>query len=133
MARPRRRDVVLDASVILAVVFDEPGGELDDAVVRRSVVSAVNATEVDAKLLERGVPDGDIDAVWDALGVEIVPCARPTASVAASLLSTYRSRGLSLGDAVCLATAHVHGLPVLTADRLWAQLPDLQMEVRQLR
>jgi ribonuclease VapC len=37
-----------------------------------------------------------------------------------------------LGDRCCLALAMVHALPVLTADRVWAQL-DLGIEVELLR
>ncbi len=39
---------------------------------------------------------------------------------------------LSLGDAACLATARVLGMPVLTANRAWAALP-VGVEVRLIR
>jgi hypothetical protein len=41
-------------------------------------------------------------------------------------------RGLSLGDAACLATAAVLRLPVLTADRAWAGL-GLELDIRLIR
>jgi PIN domain nuclease of toxin-antitoxin system len=39
-----------------------------------------------------------------------------------------RQAGLSLGDRACLALGLTRGLPVLTADRVWAQL-DVGVEV----
>jgi len=51
----------------------------------------------------------------------------------ARLRSVTKSAGLSLGDRSCLALARRLGLPVLTADRAWADLPRLGVTVRLLR
>jgi len=40
---------------------------------------------------------------------------------------------LSLGDAACLGTAEALKLDVLTAERGWAQIPDLPFSVRLIR
>jgi ribonuclease VapC len=54
------------------------------------------------------------------------------AAWAGEYLTSFRRRGISLGDAACLGTARVMGLPVLTGDRAWAKL-GLPIEVRLLR
>ncbi|MHB8733976.1 MAG: PIN domain-containing protein [Terriglobales bacterium] len=43
-----------------------------------------------------------------------------------------RRWGLSLGDRACLALAFQRHAPVLTADRLWAEL-DVDVEIRLTR
>ena len=37
--------------------------------------------------------------------------------------------GLSFADRACLATAKIEGIPVLTANRIWANL-DLDLDIR---
>jgi PIN domain nuclease of toxin-antitoxin system len=51
---------------------------------------------------------------------------------AGALVAAYRRRGISLGDAACLATAEALGLPVLTADRAWATL-GIDLDIRLIR
>ncbi len=46
--------VVLDASAILAFLFDEPGAERVESAIGSSVASAVNWSEVAQRLLQRG-------------------------------------------------------------------------------
>ena len=47
---------VLDASAVLALVRDEPGGEMVAEHVRRGVISAVNMREVVKEPLISGTP-----------------------------------------------------------------------------
>jgi uncharacterized protein with PIN domain len=54
---------VLDASALLAVLSDEPGAERIRATLADARISAVNLSEVVAKLLDVGVPDYAIDDV----------------------------------------------------------------------
>ena len=124
---------MLDASAILAVLFEEPGADLADEQCPHSVVSVVNAVEVEEKLLSRSFPVEQLDPLWTSLGVRIVGLDASTGRRAAALLSRHRRAGLSLGDAVCLATAAELSLPVLTADRMWADLGDVDTEVCLVR
>jgi len=51
--------------------------------------------------------------------VEIVPFTDSQARLAGDLRRATKSRGLSLGDRVCLALAQERGLTAATADTAW--------------
>jgi ribonuclease VapC len=46
--------------------------------------------------------------------------------------SKSEARRISLGDRACLATAHILGIPAMTADRNWRDL-DLPVEIEFIR
>ena len=72
-------------------------------------------------------------AAWaEELALPVLGFTAPMATRAGALLAAHRRRGLSLGDAACLATAAVLRLPVLTADRAWAGL-GLELDIRLIR
>jgi ribonuclease VapC len=131
--RQRRREVVADASAILAVLFDEDGGDVAAPRLARAVVCSVNAAEVEAKLLDHGVPATDHDEIWRDLEVAIAPFDRATARIAAGILHRHRRKGMSLGDAACLATAAQLDLPAMTADRMWSEIDDAAITVEVIR
>lgn len=54
---------VLDASALLALVNQEPGQEIVAEVVATSAVSAVNLSELVAKLTDYGMPEADIQEI----------------------------------------------------------------------
>ena len=125
--------VVLDSSALLALVQSEPGADVvAEAIESDAVMSAVNFSEVLAKLADRGY-------AWDAAEEELselnltVETFDTDKAIAAGLLRPLtRSLGLSLGDRACIALGLRLGLGVLTADRSWAGL-DVGVEVRLLR
>lgn len=133
MARTRQVVRVLDASVILATVLGEPGGDLSDDQYQRSLVSLVNVAEVETKLLDHGVPETELAPMWETLGVQTSAFSYQIARRAALLIHRFRTLGLSLGDAACLATAAQMQLPVFTADRMWADLDEVATEVHLIR
>lgn len=115
--------VVLDASAILAVINAEPGAEkLTPGLLARAVGSAVNVSEVQAKLVSRGWPS---DEAWeDATSPvrEVIPFDEEHARTAGDLIAHTRHLGLSLGDRACLALAAALKAPVYTAERAWTKL-----------
>ncbi len=121
---------VLDASAILAVVFNEPGGDKVLPLLDGGLLSTVNLAEVHARLLLRGA---GADLAWRgvmALGCEICFFDDQQARVAAELIAQTRPYGLSLGDRACLALAIQRKATVFTTDREWTQLGlDLRIEV----
>jgi ribonuclease VapC len=125
-------DAVLDASALLALLNDEPGGDRVAAAIPGALVCAVNHSEVVAKLADAGMPETAIRAALDALGLEVIPFGSQLSFRAGLLRPLTRSLGLSLGDRACLALALETGLPVLTAERSWREL-ELTVEVEVVR
>jgi len=115
-------ECVLDASALLALLNDEPGSEKVKSVVPEATVSAVNISEVVAKLMDNGAPEEAVREALLTLGLEIVDFNEEMAFEAGKLRPTTRKLGLSLGDRACLATAKVMNLPAVTTDRAWLKL-----------
>lgn len=115
---------VYDASALLAVVFDEPGAEDVIHLLARpgGEVSAVNWSEVGAKLVERGLKPNELAVELAAFGLDVVPFDETQANLAAAMRPHTRKLGLSLGDRCCLALAQARGARVVTADAAWAKL-----------
>lgn len=126
------REFVLDASVLLAMLHDEPGGGVIIPLLMRCVMSAVNWAEVVQKSLARGVNVAGMRDDVTSLGLTIAVFSAEDGEVAAQLWLETRSHGLSLGDRACLALALRLKLPALTTDRAWAGLK-LPTKVRVIR
>ena len=125
-------EFVLDASAVLAMLYDEAGGEQVVEVVSNAALSSVNAAEVIARLIRDGM--APTDAVRQ---IRLLPCAVEAVDEgvgfrAGELFATTRAHGLSLGDRVRIAFAERRGLIVLTADRAWKAL-DLPVEISLIR
>jgi PIN domain nuclease of toxin-antitoxin system len=112
-------DVVLDASAILAVVFEEPGAERVADHLPGALASTVNVAEAATKLLDFGMPEDTVETIITALQLTIQPFDLSQAFEVARLRSATRGSGLSLGDRACLALAKQRGLPALTTDKMW--------------
>ncbi len=129
VAADRERVYVLDASALLAMLREEPGGEIVEAVIENSLLCAVNWSEVVQKAIAYDLDAEAIRADLEALGLQIVPFTAEDAETAAELWRVTHTHGLSLGDRACLALAGRQKLPALTADRAWGGLPiDLSIE-----
>lgn len=124
--------VVLDSSALLAMLFREPGAEAVNDRLHESRMSAVNFSEVAAKMVERGVPLEKAVEILSRQPVEVVPFDTEQAYIAASLRPVTKHLGLSLGDRACLAVGLKWEWPVLTADQLWAKA-DVGVKVEVIR
>lgn len=93
-----------------------------EAVAQGAIISAVNLSEVIAKLSEAGVPEAVIHQMLDPMGLEVVSFDTDLAYQAGMFRPATKHAGLSLGDRACLALAGRLALPALTADRTWDQL-----------
>lgn len=125
-------DIVADASAIIALLVGEPITRFDPTRLAGASISAVNLSEVLARLQEFGTPESEAVAAVARLELRIVPFDEPQARIAARLRSTTRRAGLSLGDRACLALGDRLGCPVVTADRIWASL-DIGVEIVVIR
>ena len=124
--------VVFDSSALLAIVFQEDGAEAATRRLSGGIVSAVNASEVIARLVDFGTSGEDARNALLNFGLEIRPFDTVLAVAAGQLRATTREKGLSLGDRACVALAIREQAGVVTADRAWARL-DLDVEVELIR
>ena len=125
-------DIVADASAIIAFLVSEPFRGFNEERLGNAVISAVNLSEVLARLPEIGVPEADTVAAVSRLNLRVIAFDEAQAHAAARLRALTRRAGLSLGDRACLALGASLGYPVVTADRAWAGL-DLGVEVLLIR
>ncbi len=133
----RHPGIVLDASAVLALLFDERGADAVGAERARPLfMSAVNAAEVVSKLIDAGQePHQAIEVfrtVQENANLALVPFDTSQALDAAAMRGHTRDHGLSLGDRACLALARSLKLPAMTADRTWKKLR-LGVEIRAIR
>jgi PIN domain nuclease of toxin-antitoxin system len=116
-------EVVLDASAILAIVFQERGAEkLTVEIMKDAVISTVNLAEVQSKLVKKGY---DPEEAWEDATSLVSAAVRFTseqAKIAGSLIAQTEKVGLSLGDRSCLALAIALKAPVYTTEQAWREL-----------
>ena len=128
---------VVDASAFLAFVQDEPGSQVVMDLLHRSLITSVNYGEVLTKLSERfHLSSRIIATAVERTGLAVATVDRLVASRFPEIRSIDRSaretlagqRPLALADLCCLAFATELRLPVLTADRYWAELNRFGLE-----
>lgn len=123
---------VLDASVVLAALLGEVLEDEAEAWLVGGCISAVNVSEVVAKLVDLNFPADVIATNIAEARLDIRPFDDAQAERAGFLRKDTRNMGLSFGDRACLALAGGLDLPVVTADRAWAKL-DLGIAVEVIR
>ena len=123
----------VDASAVLALLNGEPGGAVArDALAAGAVISAVNFSEVVARLADAGLSEAEIRLALDPLVRDVVPFDTTLAYRAGLLRTATKAVGLSFGDRACLALGQQLGVPVLTADRQWQRL-SIGVTIRLIR
>lgn len=113
---------VVDASVVLAWLQDEPGADEAEPLLMEGVIGAANWSEVLQKVRQHGAPAGVVARLLASFGLTVVDVTRADGEIAADLWD--RGTPLSLGDRLCLALGLRTGLPVATADAAWAAIED---------
>ena len=124
--------VVLDASVVVAAVLKEPGGDRAVGHKQPPMMSAVNYAEVRSRLTDLGLDAARIDDALALFDLDVIDFDKAQAGDVAELRRVTRLHGLSLGDRACLALAIRKDAEALTADRVWARI-DLPVDVCVVR
>lgn len=131
---------ILDASALLALLQDEPGAAaVVEAIEAGAAISTVNLSEVLAKLTERGEHvRSTMATIRQAVdradgGLQIEAFTEEDGIEAADLRPRSKSQGLSFGDRACLALAARYEVPTVTADKDWADLPEVGVAVKLIR
>ena len=110
----------------------EAGAERVRAVLDRATIGAVNAAEVQGKLVDLGLSRQAAEARIRVLGCRILAFSEVQAMEAGSLIALTRPFGLSLGDRACLALAIERNATVYTTDHIWTKL-DLGIPIEVIR
>lgn len=125
---------VIDASALLAVLLEEPGGDMVLPLLRGAVMSAVNVSESASRGAERRLPEGAILRIVTRFEIEVAPFDLSLAIATADLRPLTRAAGASLGDRACLALAAQREVPLFTADRRLGSLAgQLDIDIRLIR
>lgn len=146
MAEPAALTRVLDASAILALGRQEPGGDEVAALLPASALSAVTLVEANGKLRRLGIDVARLADLLVAAEVRIVPFTQADVALAGVVQGldetrradlgddapAYKRKRLSLGDQCCLALALRLELPAVTDDDVWSDLGD-PVEVQLFR
>ena len=139
MASSEAAASVLDASALLAHLNEEEGASaVRQAMADGAVISVVNWMEVLSKIAERGEDPELAAAEMKGAGliggvVSVEAVTEQDSIEAARLRPLTKERGLSLADRSCLALAARLGLPVVTGDRAWQDLPRIDVAVKLIR
>jgi PIN domain nuclease of toxin-antitoxin system len=113
---------VVDASVVLTWLQDEPGADDAEPLLMEGVIGAANWSEVLQKTRQHGAPSGIVGRLLASFGLKVVDVTAADAELAADLWR--HGTALSLADRLCLALGLRMGLPVATADAAWADVDD---------
>jgi ribonuclease VapC len=108
---------VVDASVVLAWLQDEPASDRAEPLLMEGVIGAANWSEVLQKSRQHGVDTELVARLLVSFGLGVADVTQPDAEQAALLWR--KGSGLSLADRLCIALGLRRGLPVATTDRHW--------------
>ncbi len=122
---------VIDASVVLAVCQNEVGMEEARLRMRFGLISAVNASEVYQKSQSRDKLSL-ARAIMTTAAIEVVPFTNVVALIAAEIHPLVKGRDISFADRACLASGMAEGLPILTGEHAWMNLP-IEVDVETFR
>lgn len=121
---------VLDASALLAHLNEEKGASVvREAMIASAAISVVNWMEVLSKIAQRGEDPELAAAEMKGAGlignvVTIEAVTEQDSIEVARLRPLTKEQGLSLADRACLALSIRLGVPAVTGDRDWRDLPD---------
>jgi PIN domain nuclease of toxin-antitoxin system len=128
------RHHLLDASALLAVIFEEPGAETVRDILDDCEIHALNLAEAVRKLVDYGASPEDAQANVETLNLAILDgFGAEQAFEIARLAPEAKRLGLSLGDCVCLTVAERHGATAVTADRAWGRIRGRKGQVVLIR
>ncbi len=125
---------MVDASAVLAWIFDERGSDAVEKVLGVSALSTVNLAEVLYRADEDGMRTDGLEQDLRDLGVQIEPFVADDAERVKVIRRQSRKKklSLSLADCCCIATAQRLGVQVVGGDREWDAL-DLEVEIQPFR
>ena len=125
---------IVDASAVLAWIFNERGADTVEGVLGVSGISAVNFAEVLFIASSRRYAADELEADLAAYGLSLLPFGGDESRTVLDVKRAETRAGvsLSLADRCCLATAMVYDLPAVVSDGEWERL-ELPIDVAPFR
>lgn len=112
---------IVDASVVLAWLQDEPGSDTAEPMLMEGVIGAANWSEVLQKGRQHGIAEELIARLLTSFGLTVEPVTREDGERAAGLWQP--GIGLSLAGRLCMALGLRLKVPVATMDAAWDGVP----------
>ena len=126
--------VVLDSSALLALINNESGAARVEELLGNIVMSSVNVAEVASTLSAILDNEEELQLAIEPFIHSIIEFDKLQAYTTASLKNSTKHIGLSsLGDRACIALGITLGLPIYTADKIWAELKLENTDIRLIR
>jgi hypothetical protein len=126
------KPVILDASALIASIYEEKGGDMVAKYLPQAIISAVNMTEVISYMVNRGLDVEQVKELLESLTIEVAPYDAEQAFISGEIMLKTKKKGLSLADRACLALAITKNLPVLTVEKAWDEL-NLKVSIKLIR
>ena len=127
------KNIVLDASAILALLQREKGSEILQPLLTTAIASTVNITEVLSILTRNKINSDEAISLLSEMIPKILTFDMQHAKIASDLYLTTQNKGLSLGDRACIALGIDLSIPIYTADKIWAELNLPNVEIILIR
>jgi PIN domain nuclease of toxin-antitoxin system len=128
---------MMDASAIIATILKEKGYLMVESMLedmtQTNMITAVNASEVLHKLMEKGFTDEEAIEAFESLNLTLIPIDYDLAKEAAAIWFNTRAIGASLGDRFCLAAARHMNAQAITAEKSWQTLKMKNLHVMCIR
>lgn len=125
-----RREYLLDASALLALIQNEEGAAVVAEVLDNSTIHAVNLVEVARKLVQKGLHAAEATALLSDLHLDVI---EELYEKQAYQMGNPAWQSVSLGDVVCLSAGHFYEHTIVTADRRWSNLHGVRQKIIQIR
>jgi PIN domain nuclease of toxin-antitoxin system len=128
--------VVLDTSVLLAIINQEEGSKGASILLHDAVISTVIFAETIGVLTARyKIPKDEVIIIIKQLISDIISFDETQSIFAGELelLNKTHKYGLSLADKSCIALGMALKLPIYTADKIWTTLNLENTEIISIR
>jgi PIN domain nuclease of toxin-antitoxin system len=127
------KEIVFDASALLALIQQESGNEMVEKHIGNVIMSAVNVSEVITVLANNGIEEEQAKLLTNDMIEDIIPFDAEQAYLTALLRKSTKKHGLSFGDRACLSLAQIKKTTVVTADKIWANLHLKDVHIQVIR
>ena len=127
---------IIDSSVLLAIMQNEPESETYHEFLRYSVISSVNVAEVAGVLMARhNMPKNDTINAISQLVDNVINFTSEHAYISAEfeIVNKKNAYGLSLGDRACITLGVMMDGTIYTTDKIWQKVSFKNAKIKVLR